>query len=178
MKHKLCGDVCTDGSAASHPMCWHWLACFPQQMQISWSSCCLLSGDPDLCSKFPESSQAKTDAVYTHSQGLCPLLTSFTDNYICLSARGLLYLPPVDAADIMELATHFDASTCSLYPVPTASLEACLNVHGPSLLLGPLSDLTLFPPLSRWLNPDDLNHFWPISDQLILGKILDEVVVH
>ena len=155
----------------------------------------LPSGAPDLCTKFLDFFQDKVESI--HQQLLVPAhLPPHTPQPlgvapldVRLPQCSLSFFSPVCAPQVAKLVTKAKASTCSLDPMPTALVKACLpalcpimvNIINSSLASGLVPDslkmASVTPILKKpGLDRDDSNNYRPISNLPFLSKILERAV--
>ncbi len=94
------------------------------------------SAGSDLCSKFHDFFQAEVDCI--HQQLLVPPSTPLgslpQDVASPATCPSFSSFTPVDATQITELVTKAKASSCSLDPMPTALVKACLRSVCPRIV--------------------------------------------
>ncbi len=92
-----------------------------------------LSGASDLCSRFLDFFQEKVDTIHRElqSSSITLLKPQMQDTASLATCPPLASFTPVDVTMINELVTKAKASTCSLDPMPTTLVKACLPTLSP-----------------------------------------------
>lgn len=149
------------------------------------------SGDSDLCSRFLDFFQNKVDTIHRQLQtsATCLLTPQLQDTAPSATCPPFTSFTPVEESLTIELVTKAKASSCSLDPMPTTLVKACLptlapiitNIINSSIQSGtvPTSFKTasVTPILKKpGLDPEDLTNYRPISNLPFLSKTLERVV--
>ena len=141
----------------------------------------------DKCSSFLKFFQSKIDNIYSSLTTTTPALPQAT----CppLSCQPLSQFSPVSPTDLSDLLTGMKTATCTLDPIPSSFVKACLptlsslittaiNSSLSSGTVPPSLKIAAITPILKkpGLNPDNPNNFRPISNLPFLSKVLERAV--